>query len=107
MGFGLENHVRINARFAVAPLLVVMTACATTESAQPIAEFTKVSIPCPSQDFREFLQVFTESADVQRQFTSLPLEHGLLDLSALGSPEIVEVYTTGRGLGRVGSFLWL
>jgi hypothetical protein len=33
------------------------------------------------------MQVFSDSADVQRRFTSLPLEHGQVDVSALGTPQ--------------------
>ena len=82
MGFGQRNigDAWVDARFAVVPLLVVLvTACASTESAQPIAEAAKPSISCPSQEFSKFLQAFTDSADVQRQFTSLPIEYVLLD----------------------------
>jgi len=33
------------------------------------------------------MQAFSDSADVQRRFTSLPLEYGRLDTGALGTPQ--------------------
>src|SRR5262245_4659891 len=64
--------------------LVIAAACAGMESDQQIAAAAKASVACPSQDFSKFMQVFSESADVQRRFTSLPLEYGqLIDPGAL------------------------
>ncbi|HEY7300333.1 MAG TPA: hypothetical protein VH684_20765 [Xanthobacteraceae bacterium] len=67
----------INAQLVAVSVLV--TACTGTKSVQQIAETTKASVACPSQDFSKFLQTFSDSADVQRQFTSLPLEYVRLE----------------------------
>jgi hypothetical protein len=40
------------------------------------ANVTRPSVACPSQDFRDFLAAFSERADLQRRYTSLPLEYG-------------------------------
>ena len=78
----------IDARLVAVVFPFVLTACAGTESAQQIAaEATKPSVACPSQDFGKFLQAFSESADVQRQFTSLPLERGLRHVDAVDTPK--------------------
>jgi len=84
MGFGQRNacYAWVDARLAIAPYLVVLvTTCSSTESVQPITvtEAAKASISCPSQEFSKFLQAFTDSAEVQRQFTSLPIEYVLLE----------------------------
>jgi hypothetical protein len=78
----------IDARLIAVVFPVALMACAGTESAQQIAaEATKASVACPSQDFGKFLRAFSESADVQRQFTSLPLERGLRHVDALDTPK--------------------
>jgi hypothetical protein len=40
---------------------------------------------CPSPDFGKFLHAFSSRADVQRQFTKLPLEYGQVDTDAIGA----------------------
>jgi hypothetical protein len=40
---------------------------------------------CPSPDFSKFLHAFSNRADLQRQFTTLPLEYGQLDPDAIGA----------------------
>jgi hypothetical protein len=62
-----------------------VTAFRKSCAAQQIAEATKASVACPSQDFSQFMQVFSDSADVQRQFTALPLEYGQVDMKSLGT----------------------
>src|ERR1044072_340037 len=42
----------------------------------------KESIACPSQDFTAFFRVFSMRADVQRKYTRLPLEYGVVDMDA-------------------------
>src|SRR5205823_1048031 len=87
MGSWSEEPRSIDVRLAVVLLLVAMTACANHEIGSGNTVVAEASVPCPSQDFRKFLQVFTESADVQRQFTSLPLEHGRVDVAAIDTAE--------------------
>ncbi|NMO15242.1 hypothetical protein HPC49_01800 [Pyxidicoccus fallax] len=41
---------------------------------------------CPSQDFSEFIEAFAESTEIQRAFTSYPLEIQQLDLKAEPEP---------------------
>jgi len=40
---------------------------------------------CPSPHFSKFLQAFSNSAGVQRQFTKLPLEYGQLDTGSIST----------------------
>lgn len=40
------------------------------------------SAACPSQDFAAFLRVFSMRADVQRKYTRLPLEYGVVDMDS-------------------------
>jgi hypothetical protein len=40
---------------------------------------------CPSPDFSKFLHAFSNRADVQRQFTKLPLEYGQVATAAIGT----------------------
>jgi hypothetical protein len=54
-------------------------------ASQQITEATKASDACPSQDFSKFMQAFSDSADMQRRFTSLPLEYGQVDMESLGT----------------------
>ena len=77
----------LGTRLVAVPVLVLVGACAGGEPAQQIAEATKANVACPSQDFSKFMQAFSDSADVQRRFTSLPLEYGRLDTGALGTPQ--------------------
>ena len=88
-GFGQTNSgvAWLNARLVAVPVLALAGACAGGEMPQQMAETTKASVACPSQDFGKFMQAFSESADLQRRFTSLPLEYGQLDTSALGTPQ--------------------
>ena len=44
---------------------------------------------CPSQDFPEFLKVFSENVDIQKAFTKYPLKKQQLDLDADPEPEPV------------------
>ncbi|MFY0581023.1 hypothetical protein ACN28S_48330 [Cystobacter fuscus] len=44
------------------------------------------SSECPSQDFSEFIEAFAESTEIQRAFTSYPLEKQQLDLDAKPEP---------------------
>jgi hypothetical protein len=90
VGLGQRNSglASVGARLVAVPVvLVVVTACAGTGSAQQLAEATKASVACPSQDFSKFMQVFSDSADVQRRFTWLPLEYGQVDVGALGTSQ--------------------
>jgi len=76
----------LGTRLVAVPVLVLVGACAGGEPAQQIAYATKANVACPSQDFSKFMQAFSDSADLQRRFTSLPLEYGRLDTGALGTP---------------------
>jgi hypothetical protein len=49
---------------------------ATPAQAASEANVTKPSVACPSQNFNEFLAAFSESADLQRRYTFLPLQYG-------------------------------
>jgi hypothetical protein len=74
--------------FRVAVLfLLVGSAFAAPESAPPKVEVPTPSIACPSQEFTKFLQTFSDSANVQRRFTRLPLEYGEVDLAFLGTAQ--------------------
>src|SRR5262249_31512014 len=77
----------LDARLVAVPVLVLAGAWAGGGSAQQMTQTTKASVACPSQDFSKFMQSFSDSAEVQRRFTSLPLEYGQLDTSALGTPQ--------------------
>ena len=60
-----------------------MTACMTIEAPhQPIVEAAKPVIPCPSQDFSNFFQVYADSSDIQRQYVLLPLQHATVEAGA-------------------------
>ena len=54
-------------------------------ASQQITEVKKASDACQSQDFSKFMEAFSDSADMQRRFTSLPLEYGQLDMESLGT----------------------
>jgi hypothetical protein len=71
--------MEVDARLVAVAFSVVLTACVGTDSAQQLSEATKPNIACPARDFGKFLEAFSDSADVQRRFTSLPLEFGLAD----------------------------
>lgn len=69
------------------PFLLFITACSAAEPARHTARPPEASVACPAQDFSKFLQVFSDSADVQRQFTRLPLEYGQVDVGSVGTPQ--------------------
>jgi hypothetical protein len=43
------------------------------------------AVACPSQEFPIFLHRFSESAEIQRAFTSLPLKYGQVDQDLIGT----------------------
>ena len=43
---------------------------------------TKGGAACPSQDFTAFFRVFSVRADLQRKYTRLPLEYGVVDMDS-------------------------
>jgi hypothetical protein len=48
-----------------------------------ISSAAKESSACPSTDFTAFFNMFSERADLQRRYTRLPLEFGVLDTDLL------------------------
>jgi hypothetical protein len=81
------GRARIDPRYVAVPFLFVASTCTAAESVRPKAEAPKASVACPSQDFSKFLQVFSDSAGVQRRFTRLPLEYGQVDVGSVGTAQ--------------------
>jgi hypothetical protein len=71
---------RMPAPLLIAALVLAALAQAVVNAAPaqaaPEANVTKPDVACPSQDFNEFLPAFSESADLQRRYTFLPLQYG-------------------------------
>lgn len=44
------------------------------------------TVSCPSENFTQFLNVFSESAEIQRIFTTIPLKYQKLDLNSAPEP---------------------
>jgi len=59
-------------------LSFAIAACGHSPAGAPAA--------CPSQDFLEFMEAFSESTEVQRAFTRFPLERQHLEVSAEPEP---------------------
>jgi hypothetical protein len=57
----------------------------TVWSAQSTPSPGAKAAACPSQDFSAFFKAFSESAEVQRKFTRLPLEYGQVDQDLVGT----------------------
>jgi hypothetical protein len=72
-----------SAQLASAPVMQDHDAVASAEEARTRAADERPA--CPSPDFSKFLHAFSSRADVQRQFTRLPLEYGQVNLDAIGT----------------------
>ena len=48
---------------------------------------SQASATCPSREFGIFLKAFSVRSDLQRSFTRFPLEHGMLNVDALGTDD--------------------
>ena len=76
--------------FAVAILLVACHPSTTgTQAAIAAESTTPVAQQCPSQDFEKFLISYIGNSDVQKQFTSRPLQSDSIDADAEPEPQLV------------------
>jgi hypothetical protein len=80
---------QFSARLWIAALILLALAQTIVRSAPAQAaseaNITRPGVACPSQDFNEFLAAFSESADLQRRYTLLPLQYGEYETVA-GTP---------------------
>jgi hypothetical protein len=71
---------QISARLLIVALILLALAPAVVQAspaqAASEANAAKPSVACPSQDFNEFMAAFSESVDLQRRYTLLPLQYG-------------------------------
>ena len=70
------NGFPIAIRLAVVLLLLIGHAVAAPQSTQKKTEAPKATARCPAQNFGRFLELFSDSPNLQRRFTRLPLEYG-------------------------------
>jgi hypothetical protein len=55
---------------------------------------TKDRSACPSREFAAFFQAFSRQAELQRRYTRLPLQHGILDIDV--TPDVFRKKMIGR-----------
>jgi hypothetical protein len=63
-------------------MALALAGCWETTTTVPAPELAAVNPrdACPAQSFSAFIDAFAESAELQRRYTRIPLEHGRLDL---------------------------
>jgi hypothetical protein len=91
-----------SAQSTSAPVTQDDDAIATTEQAR--ARVGDERPTCPAPDFSKFLHVFSNRADMQRQFTKLPLEYGQVDPNAIGTDREVYSLQTIKEFEKIPSF---
>jgi hypothetical protein len=64
------------ARLATILLLLMGQATAAPQTSQQKTEASKAAPRCPAKDFGRFLELFSDSPNLQRRFTRFPLEYG-------------------------------
>ncbi len=65
---------------------LALNALAQQQHTDPPANNESLSLACPSQDFAEFFEVFSERIDLQQAFTVWPLKYSAIDVEAEPAP---------------------
>ncbi len=90
------------AQLASAPVMQDYDAVASAEQARTRVGDERPA--CPSLHFSKFLHAFSNRADVQRQFTKLPLEYGQVDPDAIGTDREAYRLRTIEDFEKIPSF---
>ena len=65
-----------------------------TRAAISEASAAPIGSVCPGQTFSTFIDAFSESSAIQRQYTQIPLAYGQLDQTLLGTSREDEAFST-------------